>query len=56
LGIIIREHAKDLATVIIEPVFGSGGMFPAQEEFLKVLREVMEQHDVFSSLMKLFRL
>jgi len=43
---IIREHAKDLAAVIVEPVLGAGGCLPAQADFLKTLREVTEQHDV----------
>lgn len=35
---IIREHAADLAAVILEPMMGGGGCIPAKHEFLKLLR------------------
>ncbi|MFX0200771.1 MAG: aspartate aminotransferase family protein, partial [Candidatus Hodarchaeota archaeon] len=43
---MIQDHAKDLAAVIVEPILGSGGVIPPRDDFLKVLREVTEQHDV----------
>jgi glutamate-1-semialdehyde 2,1-aminomutase len=36
----IREHAEDLAAVIIEPMMGGGGCIPAKREFLQLLREL----------------
>ncbi|MFT5511342.1 MAG: glutamate-1-semialdehyde 2,1-aminomutase [Hyphomicrobiaceae bacterium] len=36
---LIREHAADLACVLVEPMMGSGGCIPAEPEFLAVLRE-----------------
>ena len=35
---LIRLHAADLAVVILEPMFGSGGCIPAAQEFLAMLR------------------
>lgn len=43
---LIQDHAKELAAVIVEPILGAGGVIPPREDFLKVLREVTEQHDV----------
>lgn len=36
---LIREHAKDLAAVILEPMMGGGGCIPATREFLVAVRE-----------------
>ena len=36
---LIRQHANDLACVILEPMQGSGGCIPASDEFLACLRE-----------------
>ena len=36
---LIREHAKDLAAVILEPMMGGGGCIPAAREFLVAVRE-----------------
>ena len=36
---LIRQHAGDLAAVIIEPVLGGGGCLPAEASFLAMLRE-----------------
>jgi glutamate-1-semialdehyde 2,1-aminomutase len=36
---LIREHAKDLACVILEPMLGGGGCIPADDRFLQMLRE-----------------
>lgn len=43
---LIQTHAKSLAAVIIEPVLGGGGGFSVDIEFLKLLREETEKHDV----------
>lgn len=43
---LIREHAQDLAAVILEPVLGGGGGFPVDHEFLKMLREETERFDI----------
>jgi glutamate-1-semialdehyde 2,1-aminomutase len=37
---LVREHAGELAAVIVEPILGSMGMIPATREFLRALREV----------------
>ena len=39
---VIREHAKDLAGVILEPLLGAGGVVPAELGYLDVLREETE--------------
>ena len=36
---LIKEHASDLAAIIVEPMTGSAGAFPADPEFLAALRE-----------------
>lgn len=35
----IRDHAGDLAAVLVEPMLGSGGAIPADPGFLEMLRE-----------------
>ena len=36
---LIRQHAGALAAIIVEPMIGSGGCIPAQDEFLQMLRD-----------------
>lgn len=36
---LIREHAPELAAVILEPMMGGGGCIPATPEFLAAIRE-----------------
>ena len=36
---MIRDHAQDLAAVIVEPMLGSGGCVPADRDFLNCLRD-----------------
>jgi glutamate-1-semialdehyde 2,1-aminomutase len=43
---LIRDHAHELAAVIVEPVLGSMGMIPATTEFLETLRRATSEHDV----------
>jgi glutamate-1-semialdehyde 2,1-aminomutase len=40
---LIREHAADLAAVIIEPMMGGGGCIPASRDFLAMLRKVTSE-------------
>ena len=40
---LIRQHAADLATVILEPMMGSGGCIPAAPDFLAMLRSETER-------------
>jgi adenosylmethionine-8-amino-7-oxononanoate aminotransferase len=48
LGNLLRQHADDLAAVIVEPlVQGAAGMRIYSPEFLRALRELTQQHDVF---------
>jgi len=44
---IIKEHAEELAAVIMEPIggFGLGGC-PAEKEFMKAIREVTKENNV----------
>jgi glutamate-1-semialdehyde 2,1-aminomutase len=37
-GAILDAHAADLAAVIVEPVLGVGGMLPATDDYLALLR------------------
>jgi glutamate-1-semialdehyde 2,1-aminomutase len=43
---LISRHARELAAVVVEPVQGSAGVIPAEEEFLRSLREVTAAHGV----------
>ena len=40
---IIREHADELAAVIVEPVNGQCGMVPGKPEFLEGLRRITDE-------------
>lgn len=40
---LIAQHADDLAAVIVEPMQGSGGCIPAEQEFLAALREATSE-------------
>jgi glutamate-1-semialdehyde 2,1-aminomutase len=40
---LIREHAADLAAVLLEPMMGSGGCIPATREFLAGLRDATHE-------------
>ncbi len=43
---LVREHAGDLACVMIEPMQGAGGMIRAEKEFLQALRDVTAEKGV----------
>ncbi|MHA1414527.1 MAG: aminotransferase class III-fold pyridoxal phosphate-dependent enzyme, partial [Promethearchaeota archaeon] len=43
---IIKENGKEMAALILEPVLGGGGGFPASTEFLKRLREETESRNI----------
>ena len=40
---LIAQHASDLAAVIVEPMQGSGGCIPAEQDFLTTLRKETER-------------
>jgi len=42
----VEAHADRMACVIVEPVIGSGGVIPAQREFLQALREVTARNGI----------
>jgi adenosylmethionine---8-amino-7-oxononanoate aminotransferase len=47
LAVLVREHADELAAVVIEPlVQGAAGMIVAPEGYLKKVREVTRRHNV----------
>lgn len=43
---LIRQHAGDLAAVILEPMMGGGGCIAARPEFLAMLREETQKADI----------
>jgi glutamate-1-semialdehyde 2,1-aminomutase len=43
---LIREHADELAAVVVEPLQGSGGVIPGEPAFLRALRDLTAAHDV----------
>ncbi|MFW9892579.1 MAG: aspartate aminotransferase family protein [Candidatus Thorarchaeota archaeon] len=56
---MLKEHGKDLAAVIIEPVIGAGGGIPPENEFLVYMREETASRDillVFDEIITGFRL
>jgi len=56
---IIEENAADLAVVMIEPIFGAGGVLSPGKEFLQKLREVTKRNNVlllFDEIITGFRL
>jgi glutamate-1-semialdehyde 2,1-aminomutase len=40
---IVEQHVGDLAAIIVEPVMGAAGVIPAQEHFLRFLRELADE-------------
>ena len=52
------ENSSDIACIIIEPIAGNMGLVPADEEFLKGLRELCDKHGallIFDEVMSGFR-
>jgi glutamate-1-semialdehyde 2,1-aminomutase len=41
---ILDRHGAELAAVIVEPILGSGGMIPADPEYLQALRAACDRH------------
>jgi len=57
---IIEEYPDELAAVMLEPVAGFGmGVVPAEQPYLKALREVTEKHNIvliFDEIVTAFRI
>jgi len=43
---LVREHAHELAAVIVEPLQGAAGVIPGDSDFLRELRETTATHGV----------
>ena len=43
---VLEENVENLAAIIVEPVLGSSGMVAAEREYLSMLREFTEKHEV----------
>ncbi|MSP78417.1 MAG: aspartate aminotransferase family protein [Dehalococcoidia bacterium] len=43
---LLTEHHKELAAVFLEPMLGSGGMIPADPEYLAMLRSVTSKYGI----------
>lgn len=55
----VKKNAPDLAAIIMEPVLGSSGVIPPDEEYLKSAREIADRYDVvliFDEVLTGFRL
>ncbi len=46
LDILLKNHGKDLAAIIVEPVIGAGGGIPPLDDFLVYLREETAARDI----------
>lgn len=54
-----KEHGKDIAAIIVEPVAGNMGLVPAKKEFLQGLRDITEKHNsllIFDEVITGFRI
>ena len=52
------ENSQDIACIILEPIAGNMGFIPADEEFLKGLRDLCDEHGallIFDEVMSGFR-
>jgi len=55
----VKEHAADIACIIVEPVSGNMGVIPPEEGFLEGLRRICDRHDIvlmFDEVITGFRL
>jgi len=55
----IKIHADDLAAVIMEPIAGKGGFIPANEEYLRAIREETQRVGallIFDEIVSAFRI
>ena len=43
---ILREHAEDIACILVEPFLGTTGMIPAKPGYLQGLRDLADKYDV----------
>ncbi len=43
---ILKQHAKDIACILVEPFLGTTGMIPSKEGYLKGLRKLADEYDV----------
>ena len=43
---LIEQRGGELAAIIVEPMLGGGGCIPADEEFLRVLRDGADRHGI----------
>ena len=43
---VIEQHGNELAAVIVEPFLGAGGIVPAADGYLQVIRRLTEQHGI----------
>ncbi len=56
---MLKQHGKDLAAIIVEPIVGAGGGLPPADDFLSYLREETESRDIlliFDEIVTGFRL
>jgi len=43
---ILKRNSNDLAAMIMEPVMGSAGIIPPNDEYLKTVRELADKYDI----------
>lgn len=43
---VFERHGGELACFILEPVMGAGGMIPATDEYLRIARDLTDEHGV----------
>jgi glutamate-1-semialdehyde 2,1-aminomutase len=55
---IIKQHPREIAGIIVEPMLGAGGCVPAETEYLKYLKEAADENDailIFDEVITGFR-
>ena len=47
LATLMAQRSNEIAAVIVEPVQGAGGIFPAEEGYLESVRRLCDQHGAY---------
>jgi glutamate-1-semialdehyde 2,1-aminomutase len=42
----VAQYGDDLAAIVVEPILGAGGVIPANDTFLRTIREATQRHGI----------